>query len=410
MQKGAKHSRSSKAPRSPQKEKAYVIDTNVIMNDPNIIKKLNGRVFVPTTVLSELDKHKHGHSEKARSVREFARYIERNQDKVNFHNSEKYEGIPDEKIIATAHRLSDLYDVTMITNDILMGVLARAKAINVERYEVTEASADVLYKGILTGQTAEVAKNIHDKWKMKNINQYLVCHDGIYKTTKNGPEKIGKDFSAWGITHKNVEQRCALDALFDDRIKLVTLTGKAGTGKTLLALVAGLEAVINKQKYKKIVVARPVISMGQDLGYLPGDLNEKLAPWMQPIMDNIEFLFDNQGKKSRNAWFDLQNEGLLKMEALSYIRGRSIPNEFIIIDEAQNLTKHEVKTIISRAGEGTKIILTGDIYQIDNPKVDSMSYGLAYLIDKFKDQSIAAHVHFSKCERSELAELASELL
>jgi len=410
VQKGAKHSRSSKDRKSYNKEKVYVVDTNVIINDPNIVKKLDGRVFVPTTVLSELDKHKHGHSEKARSVREFARYIERNQDKVWFHNSEKYEGTADEKITASAQSLSDMYDVTMVTNDILMGVLARAKSLKVERYEVTEASADVLYKGILTGQAAELAKGVHNKFKMRNLNQYLVCHDGIYKTTKNGPEKIGKDFSLWGITHRNVEQRCALDALLDDKIKLVTLTGKAGTGKTLLAIAAGLEAVINKRTYKKMIVARPVIPMGQDLGYLPGDLNEKLSPWMQPIMDNIEFLFDNQGKKSRNAWADLQNEGLLKMEALSYIRGRSIPNEFIIIDEAQNLTKHEVKTIISRAGEGTKIVLTGDIYQIDNPKVDSMSNGLSYLIDKFKDQSIAAHIHFSKCERSELAELASELL
>lgn len=410
MQKGAKPSRSSKAPKPRKKEKVYVIDTNVIINDPNIVKKLNGRIFVPTTVLSELDKHKYGHSEKARSVREFARYIERNQDKIWFHNSEKYEGTADEKIIASAQSLSDLYDVTMVTNDILMGVLARTRSIHVERHEITEASADVLYKGVLNGQAAENAKNHNQKHQSKNLNQYLVCHDGIYKTTKNGSQKIGKDFSIWGIHHKNVEQRCALDALLDDNIKLVTLTGKAGTGKTLLAIVAGLEAVINKQSHKKMIVARPVIPMGQDLGYLPGDLNEKLAPWMQPIMDNIEFLFEGEGRKSRNAWIDLQNEGLLKMEALTYIRGRSIPQEFIIIDEAQNLTKHEVKTIISRAGEGTKIVLTGDIYQIDNPKVDSMSNGLAYVIDKFKHQEIAAHIHFTKCERSELAELASELL
>jgi PhoH-like ATPase len=410
MQKGARHSRSSTAPKSPKKEKVYVVDTNVIINDPNIVKKLNGRIYVPTTVLSELDKHKHGHSEKARSVREFARYIERNQDKVWFHSSERYEGTADEKIIASAQFLSEMYDVTMVTNDILMGVLARARSIRVERYEMTEASADVLYKGILTGQAAQIAKEQFGKYKAKNLNQYLVLHDGIYKTTKNGPERIGKDFTIWGIGHKNVEQRCALDALLDDKIKLVTLSGRAGTGKTLLSIVAGLEAVISKQSHKKLIVARPVIPMGQDLGYLPGDLNEKLSPWMQPIMDNIEFLFDNQGKKSRNAWKELQDDGLLKMEALAYIRGRSIPNEFIIIDEAQNLTRHEVKTIISRAGEGTKIVLTGDIYQIDNPKVDSMSNGLSYVIDKFKDQAIAAHIHFNKCERSELAELAADLL
>ena len=410
MQKDVKHSRSSKAQRNNKKEKIYVVDTNIIMNDPNVVKKLHGRVFIPTTVLTELDKHKQGHSEKARSVREFARYIEKNQNKVWFHSSEGYEGTADERIIASAQTLSKTYDVTMVTNDILMGVLARARSIKVDRYEGVEARADVLYKGILEDKAAEIARQVFSKNKSKNLNQYLVCHDGIHKTTKDGLERLGKDVNIWGISHRNVEQRCALDALLDDNIKLVTLTGKAGTGKTLLSIVAGLEAVINKGTYKKLIVARPVIPMGQDLGYLPGDLNEKLAPWMQPIMDNIEFLFGNQNKKTQNTWQELQNDGILKMEALAYIRGRSIPNEFIIIDEAQNLTRHEVKTIISRAGEGTKIILTGDIYQIDNPKVDSMSNGLSYVIDKFKDQAIAAHIHFSKCERSELAELASELL
>lgn len=407
MQKGAKHSRSSKTSKLPKKERVYVVDTNVIINDPNIVKKLKGKVFVPTTVLSELDKHKHGHSEKARSVREFARYIERNQNKVWFHNSSNYTGTPDEQITQTAIFLNDQYDVVMVTNDILMGVLARAKNVQVQRWELTEASADTLYRGVLTGQEAENAK----KNTTKNLNQYLVCHDGIYRSGKQGAQKLGKDFMLWGITHKNVEQRCALDALLDPKIKLVTLTGKAGTGKTLMAIVAGLEAVLERQSHKRMIVARPVIAMGQDLGYLPGNLEEKLAPWMQPIMDNIEFLFDNkEARRSKNVWQDLSNDGLLKMESLSHIRGRSIPNEFIIIDEAQNLTRHEVKTIISRAGEGTKVILTGDIYQIDNPKVDSMSNGLSYVIDKFKDQEIAAHIHFTKCERSELAELASELL
>ena len=289
-----------------------------------------------------------------------------------------------------------------------MGVLARAKKINVERWELVEASGDAMRRGILMGQEAQDARSKPSK----NMNEYLVCHDGIYKSNKQGVNRIGKDFMIWGITHKNVEQRCALDALLDDKIKLVTLTGKAGTGKTLLAIVAGLQAVLEKGSHKRMIVARPVIPMGNDLGFLPGTLDEKLGPWMQPIMDNIEFLFDsnNKDRKHRNPWEDLVNEGLLKMEALSYIRGRSIPNEFIIIDEAQNLTRHEVKTIISRAGEGTKIILTGDIYQIDNPKVDAYSNGLSYVVDKFKHQEIAAHIHFTKCERSELAELASELL
>ena len=408
MQKGAKPSRSFKTNKPVKKERAYVIDTNVIMNDPNVVNKLKSKVFVPTTVLSELDKHKHGHAEKSRNIREFARFLEKNQNAVWFHNSEKYEGTSDDKITESARVLSHKYEVTLITNDILMGVLARAKQVRVERWELAESSGDTLYRGVLTGQEAEQAKTRPNK----NMNEYLVCHDGIYRNTKNGMQRLGKDFMIWGITHKNVEQRCALDALLDDKIKLVTLTGKAGTGKTLLAIVAGLNSVLEKGSHKRMIVARPVIPMGNDLGFLPGTLEEKLGPWMQPIMDNIEFLFEgnNKDRKQRNPWEELVNDGLLKMEALSYIRGRSIPNEFIIIDEAQNLTRHEVKTIISRAGENTKIVLTGDIYQIDNPKVDSYSNGLAYVVDKFKNQEIAAHIHFTKCERSELAELASELL
>jgi PhoH-like ATPase len=407
MHKGAKPSKLSKSNKPAKKERVFVIDTNVVMNDPNVIKKLKGKVFVPSTVLSELDKHKQGHSEKARSVRVFARYIEKNQNKVWFHDSQHYAGTCDQQIIQSAIALKKQYDVTLITNDILMGVLARAKQVDVQRWELEESSADTLYRGILMGEAALKAKNE----TKKNLNQYLVMHDGLYKTTKQGPVKLGKDFMIWGIAHKNVEQRCALDALLDPKIKLITLTGKAGTGKTLMAIVAGLQAVLESRTHKRMLVARPVIGMGQDLGYLPGSLDEKLAPWMQPIIDNVEFLLDNKdGRRSSNAWQDLQAEGLVKMESLSHIRGRSIPEEFIIIDEAQNLTRHEVKTIISRAGEGTKIILTGDIYQIDNPKVDSMSNGLAYVVDRFKDQEIAAHIHFTKCERSELAELASELL
>jgi PhoH-like ATPase len=407
MQKDARHSRSSKTNKPQAKAKAYVIDTNVIMNEPGIVKKLKGRVFIPTTVLSELDKHKSGHAEKSRNVREFARFMEKNQSAVSFHNSESYVGTCDEKIIQSAVALSKTHDVSLITNDILMGVLARAQKVQVKRWELDETPTDTFYKGILFGQDAENAKTKPSK----KMNEYLVCHDGLYKTTKDGAQKLGKDFAVWGIAHKNVEQRCALDALLDNNIKLVTLSGKAGTGKTLMAIVAGLSAVLDNRTHNKLVVARPVIPMGQDLGYLPGSLEEKLAPWMQPIIDNVEYIFTNQeGKRAKNAWQDMVNEGLLKMEALSYIRGRSIPNEFIIIDEAQNLTRHEVKTIISRAGEGTKVILTGDIYQIDNAKVDSMNNGLSYVIDRFKNQSIAAHIHFTKCERSELAELASELL
>jgi PhoH-like ATPase len=214
----------------------------------------------------------------------------------------------------------------------------------------------------------------------------------------------------WGIKPRNREQHYAFDALLDDRVKLVTLMGKAGTGKTLLAMAAGLKRVVNDREFRRLVVARPTISMGKELGFLPGSLEEKLAPWMQPIHDALEMLSDlNMGHDHRRSG-DLMRSGSIVVEALSYIRGRSIANQFMIIDEAQNLTPLEAKTIITRVGSGTKIIFTGDPYQIDNPYVDSSSNGFNYVVSRFRDQAIAAHIELQKGERSELAELAANIL
>jgi PhoH-like ATPase len=214
----------------------------------------------------------------------------------------------------------------------------------------------------------------------------------------------------WGIRPRNREQHFAFDALLDERVKLVTLMGKAGTGKTLLAMAAGLKRVVNDREYRRLVVARPTISMGKELGFLPGTLEEKLNPWMQPIHDALELLSDlNMGHDGRRT-ADLMRSGMIVVEALSYIRGRSIANQFMIIDEAQNLTPLEVKTIITRVGHGTKIIFTGDPYQIDNPYVDSSSNGFNYIVSKFREQALAAHIELQKGERSELAELAANLL
>ena len=216
----------------------------------------------------------------------------------------------------------------------------------------------------------------------------------------------------WGIQAKNLGQRFALDALMNDDISLVTLTGRAGTGKTLLALAAGLHKVVDEHVYRRLLVTRPVIPMGKDVGYLPGDKDEKLRPWMQPIYDNLEFLMSTMYKDQMvgDMVNRLQDKGLFEVEALTYIRGRSIPQQLIIVDEAQNLTPHEVKTIISRAGEGTKMVLTGDPYQIDHPYLDFSSNGLCYAVEKFKDSPLAAHVTLTKGQRSELAELAAVLL
>ena len=216
--------------------------------------------------------------------------------------------------------------------------------------------------------------------------------------------------SVWGIKPRNREQHFAFDALLDDRIKLVTLMGKAGTGKTLMAMAAGLKRTVVDREFRRLVVARPTISMGKELGFLPGSLEEKLSPWMQPIHDALELLSDlNMGNEHRRST-DLMRSGSIVVEALSYIRGRSIAHQFMVIDEAQNLTPLEVKTIITRVGYGTKIIFTGDPYQIDNPYVDSSSNGFNYIISKFREQPIAAHIELQKGERSELAELAANLL
>jgi len=209
-----------------------------------------------------------------------------------------------------------------------------------------------------------------------------------------------------------MEQHYALDALLRPEIQLVTMMGKAGTGKTLLALAAGLHQTMDEDRYRKLLVSRPIFPLGKDLGYLPGDLEEKLKPWMQPIHDNVEFLatLASRGRKTQDTYKNLLESGSLEIEALTYIRGRSIPKQFLIVDEAQNLTPHEVKTVLTRAGEGTKLVFTGDPHQIDHPYVDSVNNGLTYIAERFKTESIAAHVLLSKGERSPLAEIAANLL
>src|SRR5690606_12582745 len=250
-------------------------------------------------------------------------------------------------------------------------------------------------------------------------NEFVILKDEL-GTTKSAVLKVNKEASkleplflsnepVWGISARNVQQRMALELMLNDDIPLVTLTGRAGTGKTLIALAAGLLKVEDEHKYKKLLIARPVVPMGKDIGYLPGEKDEKLRPWMQPIYDNLEYLFDT--KKPGDIEKILIGMGSsIQVEALTYIRGRSIPGQFIIIDEAQNLTKHELKTIVSRVGQGSKIVLLGDPEQIDHPYLDSASNGLTHVVERFKDQSISGHVTLEKGERSLLAQLATELL
>ena len=234
-----------------------------------------------------------------------------------------------------------------------------------------------------------------------------------YNSEKEQFEQVSKEQGIWGIRARNPEQQLALALLQNPEISVVTLSGKSGTGKTLLALAVGLQQMLVENIYSCMLASRPIFPMGRDLGYLPGDAQEKLAPWMQPIFDNLELLINNPASKStskRDSYRELMNKGMLIVEPLTYIRGRTIPNQYMIVDEAQNLTPHEMKTIVTRVGEGTKIVLTGDPNQIDNPDVNLSSNGLSKLVETFKESSMSGHVRFTSCERSPLAELAATLL
>jgi PhoH-like ATPase len=317
-----------------------------------------------------------------------------------------------------------------VTKDTNLRIKADAVSLKAEDYESDKVSIDEVYSGlrevVVPGDRID-AFYASGEARMPELelypNQFVVLRDEaaashtaigkhVHKEGRIVP--IGKRKEAvWGILPRNREQLFALDLLLNDEVQLVTLIGKAGTGKTLLALAAGLHKTAEEGVYHRLLVSRPIFPLGRDIGFLPGDVNEKLKPWMQPIFDNVELLMggiEGRGKKMHRGHDELIAMGMLEIEPLTYIRGRSIPNQFLLVDEAQNLTPHEIKTIVSRAGEQTKLVLTGDPYQIDNPYVDSDSNGLTYLVEKFKSEPIAGHVTLVKGERSRLAELAANLL
>jgi PhoH-like ATPase len=337
----------------------------------------------------------------------------------------------DNRILAVAMKMKEQskFPVVFVTKDTNLRIKADAVGLAAEDYESDKVSIDELYSG--TAQLMVEKEEVDRFYGQGYIdspedflpNQFVTLveaanpsHTAIcrYQSTLRRlvplirPPKEG----VWGIHSRNREQQFAFDLLLNDDIQLVTLVGKAGTGKTLLAIAAGLLKSADEGSYSRLLVSRPIFPMGRDLGFLPGDVEEKLAPWMQPIFDNVELLLgsvEERGKRKR-GYKELVDMGILEIEPLTYIRGRSIPKQYMIVDEAQNLTPHEIKTIITRAGEGTKIVLTGDPYQIDNPYVDSSSNGLAYVVEKFKGQEISGHITLTKGERSCLAELAANLL
>lgn len=438
-------------------KKTFVLDTNVLLFDPSAINKFGENdIYIPLIVVEELDRFKKDQNENGRNARMFSRIVDdlRKQGSVT-------EGIPigtsggkliisldqrplkngngtidleiaDNKILATAMSLKEKgANVRLVTKDINLRLKADIMGIAAEDYGKKDVSLEELYSGQRVYEVSGEALTSYEKNRFLDLdnaeeldihpNEYLIIQEennnrrralGRYSKMKKGivpliPIREG----VWGIYPKNMEQQFALDALLNDEIKLVTLVGKAGTGKTLLAIAAGLEMTITQEKYSRLLVSRPVQPMGRDLGFLPGDVNEKLAPWMQPIFDNMDFLFGQQrGQGGASSYEDLINHGLLHIEPLTYIRGRSIPGQYLIVDESQNLSPHEVKTIVTRAGEGTKIVLTGDCHQIDNPYLDEINNGLAYCVDRLKTEDIIGHTILKVGERSALSEAASKLL
>ncbi len=437
--------------------KNFVLDTNVLLHDPEAIHAFEeNTVNIPISVIEEIDRFKKNLDETGRNARQISRYLDTLREKGDLRK-----GVPlgegrgnvrvcfginhadylpkellyekaDNRILAVCLALSkeENLPVIFVTKDTNLRIKANAVGINAQDYERGKvATIEELYTGVesVYASRAEVDAFFKDGRmsvsKFDNLfpNQYLniidetdPSHTALGRHVKNGEVaalRLTKDI--WGLHPKNREQRFALDALLNPEVQLVTLVGRAGTGKTLLAIAAGLQKCVEEQVYKRLLVSRPIFPMGRDIGFLPGDVQEKLRPWMQPIFDNVEFLFSGvegrDGKKKR-GYEELIEMDMLALEPLTYIRGRSIPFQYIIVDEAQNLTPHEVKTIITRAGEGTKIVLTGDPYQIDNPYIDSTSNGLSFTVERFKGQGVSAHITLTKGERSGLAELAAELL
>jgi len=437
-------------------KKNYILDTNVLLHDPNSLLKFDdNNVLLPIEVIEEIDRFKRESTELGQNARAVPRMLdgfraagrlsegvrlpnggqlriifEKEKGASNGHSGSN-NGSVDNRILHLAFNIKKSHpkgQTVLVSKDINLRIKADAMGVLAEDYENDRVYIKDLYTGMIemsvTGEKMAAFRNTGEL-ELNGGSQYfpneyctLTDETNPKRTALSKVDASGKKVvpivdcreGVWGIKPRNREQHFAFDALLDDRVKLVTLMGKAGTGKTLLAMAAGLKRTVLDREFRRLVVARPTISMGKELGFLPASLEEKLAPWMQPIHDALEMLSDlNMGHEHRRSG-DLMRSGSIVVEALSYIRGRSIANQFMVIDEAQNLTPLEAKTIITRVGNGTKVVFTGDPYQIDNPYVDSSSNGFNYLVSRFRSEPIAAHIELQKGERSELAELAANIL
>ncbi len=429
----------------------YVFDTNVILYDPRAIHAFeNAIINIPIMVIEEIDIFKKNMDQTGYNARYFGRLLDELRKEgdlrygVNLPNGSKIRvnicnhtisskvsndlvrDKVDNLIISVALWLKEheTHETIFVTKDANLRI--KADVLGVKAIDYTQEKAEI--KEFSEGTRViyvkdELIDKIYKEHTVSNpgidgmVNEYVRLdsesrpgHSALVKFDEHLNIKRITEYKdgVWGIFARNTEQRFAFDALMDDNIKLVCLAGISGTGKTLIAIAAGLKKVVDDQNYKKLLVSRPIFPMGKDLGYLPGELKEKINPWMQPVYDNLNLILDQS--ENPTTYKELFAQNMVEIEALTYIRGRSIPHQYFIVDEAQNLTPHEIKTILTRAGEGTKIVLTGDPNQIDNPYIDFYSNGLSYVIERFKNEPIAASIYLTKGERSELATKAAEKL
>lgn len=466
-------------------EKTFVIDTNVLIHNPEALLSFRDtEIVIPLWVLEELDSLKTYSDQRGKAARDAIRFIDSQsrsgnlRDGVRLPNGsllkvamgsglEPPEGLDidknDNRIVMTAYSLTqEGKRVFFVSKDINARVKATAMGVKTVDYEKQKAEASTLHSGVLelaadeaaldclarlseaeTGLSearsaalggsspavsaclseARAASQDLSRWLEAHShrlggNEYLVVRDRdsvdyLVRRHPSDPDRmlaLKPREAVVGVQALNARQRVAFELLLDDQLPLVSLVGKAGTGKTLLAIAAGLHKTLEEKAYSRLLVSRPVVPVGKDIGYLPGEKGAKMANWMTPIFDNLEYIFSVYKKPNFKSLEQVLKDKLIEIEAVSLIRGRSLPRQYIIIDEAQNLTPHEIKTIVSRAGEGAKVVLTGDPFQIDNLYLDQNSNGLSYLVDRFRGQRLYGHVNLQKSERSALAELAAELL
>jgi PhoH-like ATPase len=436
--------------------RTFVLDTNVLLYDPHALEVFEEHdIIIPMTVIEEIDRFKKDVNETGRNARRTSRMLDELRAAGSLKEGVRLPGggmlrvdyahndptLPidwgpdnnDNRILRTALRLHrDLKGrVALVTRDTNMRLKCDALGVVAEDYENAHVQVDEHWTGVVERTVpGEVIAELYANGQARSSTasalfpQTFVVLRSAEDESQTAMARVRPDREgyrlvarhregAWGVFPRNKEQLFAMELLLDPEVQLVTLNGVAGTGKTLLAIACGLRQAADEARYRRVLVSRPIFPLGRDIGFLPGDVSEKLNPWMKPIFDNLEFLLSNQPDKRRTREPEYQyllDQKIVEVEALTYIRGRSIPGQFMIIDEAQNLTPHEVKTVLTRAGHGTKIIMTGDPFQIDNPYVDEMSNGLTYVVERFKSEALAGHVTLRKGERSALAELSARVM